>query len=188
MTTKDDAAEANTDTNKPDNASATANAPGSAAGEAGKPAQDKPKGKIPPPPKKGAAKPAKAAAPKPAAKVNAGANADFKEPGSTLNPADPNAPNYAFQPAGGDDASLGADQSIDQGTSEQPPSIGVADPVEAADDLVWSDEKGPRGRVISVSRGGDGGPTTTFEEALPPEASAAQVGLVKERLRRRLGS
>lgn len=187
MTTKDDAAEANTDTTTTDTAAASANAPGSAAGEA-EPA--KAKGKIPPPPKKGAAKPAAKRAATTPEKVKAGANADFQEPGSTLNPADPNAPNYRFEPQGSVQA-LAGDQSIDQGTSEQPPHPHMADiPAGGGEQTAengdrWTDDIGPRGRVISVSRGN---PSTTFEETLPHGATDGQVAAVKERLRGRFAA
>ncbi len=183
MTTE--TAETAKETSKPDNAAATANADTSAAAEAGK-------GKIPPKPTKAAAKkePAKA---KTDRQAKAGANNDFAEPGSTLNPADPAAPNYRFDAAGEGQArdDIRSDQSVDQGTGIQPPSPMLAGipagggKQDAENGDQWSDETGPRGRVISVTRGQKGAPSTTYEDVLPAGATDADVAKAKERLQRR---
>lgn len=162
-----------------DNAEATANAPTSAAAEAGKAT-----GKhIPDAPEK-------AEKPRAKAQLKEGANAEFKEPGSTLNPSDPAAPNYRFETAARADA-LSSDQSIDQGTGVQPASpmlsaVPAGGGAQKTDDgLVWSDEVTARGRVISATKGAEGSPTTTYEEELAPGATDAHAAAAKERLHRR---
>lgn len=170
---------------KADNAEATTNAPTSVAAKAGK--------DIPPPPKDDDKKASGQQHAKADHQTAAGANGDFEEPGSTLNPADPNAPNYRFQAAGDPDA-LNSDQSIDHGTAVQPVSPLLASAPtgggtqETEDGLTWTDEETPRGRVIAVTKGRDGQPTTTFEETLPAGANDSQVSAAKERMLRRLSA
>lgn len=164
------AAPADGQTGQANNADLTANAATSTAARASGAGAD-----IPPPPSDADDK------------TGEGAKGEFEQPGSTLNPSDPNAPNYRFEPAGGGD-NLSADQSIDQGTGVQPPSpVLAAAPAGGGEqttdpDVTWSDELSPRGRVISVTKGGGIGGTTTREEVLPHGANDQQAAAAKSRL------
>lgn len=123
---------------------------------------------IPPPPPKGAAR-------KPAARKSAAKAADAIR-------AQPVSPAYQFEPQGGPTA--GASQDLTAAMVEQL----AADPVVAVDGERWTDDTGPRGRVISVSRGPEAGPTTTFEETLPPGCTEDKVAAARQRLRARFGA
>lgn len=152
-----------------DGADLTANAPASAAAQVGR-GDDIPA----PPPSRPAQEGEQAIAGDPASVLQGGA---------TLNPSDPTAPNFRFEPAADAD-NLAGDQTIDQGTSVQPPSPVLAtaggDGEAAAPDAVWTDEVTPRGRVISVTKGGAA--TTTREEVLPHGATDQQAAGAKSRL------
>lgn len=124
---------------------------------------------IPPPPPKGTAR--KPAARKPAAKP-------AKAPA-----AQPVSPAYQFEPQGGS-VVVGAAQDLTAAIVEQL----AADPIVAVDGERWTDDTGPRGRVISVSRGPEGGPTTTFEETLPVGCTEDKVAATRQRLRGRFGA
>lgn len=125
---------------------------------------------IPPPPPKGAAKkPAAARAPKPKA---APVQAEVANPG----------PSYQFEPEGG--PAVGGSRDLTAAMVEQL----ATDPLIAVDGERWTDDVGPRGRVISVSRGAEGGPTTTFEETLPLGSTDGLANEARVRLRSRFGS
>lgn len=177
-----------------DAAAATANVAGSAASRQGF--------KVPPAP--GAADDTPAAGLRAAAEaavsgqLDRAANGAFGAPGSTLNPADPAAPNAhpgitGTERTGGTVDGLGADQSIDQGTTLQPvANLGLtgAASVEYADDDPnkprWSEEDTPRGRRVAISSGGGNTGTVTFEETLPPGADDVAYAAARNRLLARL--
>lgn len=175
MTTADDAdSTSGTDTTT---GNETTGAGNGAEGSAGAPGADDiaangaASAPIPPPPAKGSAK--KPAAPRaPKAKAPVGTAADASA-----------GPSYQFEPQGGPAVVVGGSQDLTAAMVEQL----AADPLVAVDGERWTDDVGPRGRVISVSRGAEGGPTTTFEETLPLGSTDGLANEARVRLRSRFG-
>lgn len=105
-------------------------------------------------------------------------------PGSSRNPSDPEAPNYAFEPQG---VNSDLDRTdVDQGSGVQKPTPVFASADDDDEDgAIWIDEQVALGRRIAVSTPGDGS-SITYEEIVPSNATNTQVAAAKDRLRKRL--
>lgn len=127
------------------------------------------KTKIPPPPEKPAEDTATATG-------DAGAQVSGADSAQGSDP-EPQNSGFTFEPTGSESAAGDVDNSAG--------SVGDAPEVAGGVPLNWSVETGVRGVVVTVVRGGDGVPTTTFEEVLDHGATDAAVEAAKARLHKR---